>query len=132
MSFENGESGFFGDDLRNVDMSLENPFGQLVNKQQPSPMWGGFGNPTWFAFGVSEEPERIILPDAQNDGSYRVILQYVEDCASVPTQLLAGVLGISVSSLTSYLSGGAVNVDGDRICKRASGRRNNNFLGPKR
>ena len=120
MSFENGESGFFGDDLRNVDMSLENPFGQLVNKQQPSPMWGGFGNPTWFAFGVSEEPERIILPDAQNDGTYRVILQYVEDCASVPTQLLAGVLGISVSSLTSYLSGGAVNIDGDRVSNAIS------------
>ena len=120
MSFENGESGFFGDDLRNVDMSLENPFGQLVNKQQPGPSWGGFGNPTWFAFGVSEEPERIILPDAQNDGTYRVILQYVEDCASVPTQLLASLLGISVSALTSYLSGGAVILDGDRVSNAIS------------
>jgi len=120
MSFENGESGFFGDDLRNVDMTLENPFGQIVNKQQPNPMWGGFGNPTWFAFGVSEEPERVILPDAQNDGTYRVILQYVEDCASVPTQLLASLLGISVSALTSYLSGGAVILDGDQVSQAIS------------
>ena len=116
MSFDNGESGFFGDDYRNVDMTLENPFGQICNKQNANPMsWGAFGDPSWFAFGAGEEPERIILPNAQNDGTYRVIVQYIEDCASVPTRIVASLLGISVDALLGYLSGGSIMLDGDSI-----------------
>jgi len=115
MSFDNGESGFFGDDFRDVDMTLENPFGQICNKQNPDPMnWGAFGDPSWLAF-AGEEPERIILPNAQNDGTYRVILSYIEDCASVPTRIIASVLGISVDALLGYLSGGTIMLDGDSI-----------------
>ncbi len=116
MAYENGDSGFFGDDLRDVDMTLENPFGQICNEQEPAPMtWGGFGDPSWFAFGAAQEPERIILPNAQQDGTYRVILQYAEDCASVPTQLIASVLGITVDALLGYLSGGSIQIDGEAV-----------------
>jgi hypothetical protein len=77
--------------------------------------WGAFGNPTWIAFGQHEEPERIVLPDAQQDGVYRVMLQYAEDCSSVPTGLVAAVLGISLDALIAYLSGGLINLDSQQI-----------------
>ncbi len=108
MVFDNGSDTAFDKDLRNVDMTLEHPFGYVCNKQNPSPKnWGNYGNPTWIAFGVKEEPERIVLADARQDGTYRVMLQYVEDCASLPTELLAGLLGISVELLIEVLTGGA-------------------------
>ncbi len=107
MVFENGSDSFFDDDFRNVDMSLENPFGLICNKQLANPMnWGNFGNPSWLAFGPKEEPERIVLPDAQQDGTYRVLLNYVEDCSSVPTGIVAAILGVSVDALLAYLTGG--------------------------
>ena len=46
-----------------------------------------------------EEPERIILADSRQDGTYRVMVNYQQDCASLPTDLLAGILGISVEVL---------------------------------
>ncbi len=107
MTFENGSTSFFDDDFRNVDVILENPFGLLCNKQNPSPTnWGAFGNPGWVAFPPKEEPERIVLPDAMQDGRFRVLLNYVEDCASVPAGLVAAVLGISVEVLINSLTGG--------------------------
>ena len=110
MNFENGDDSFFDDDFRNVDMTLENPFGLVVNKQFPRPTdWAQFGNPTWLAFGPKEEPERIVLPDAQQDGTYRVLLSYQEDCASVPTSLVAALLGVSIEALLNYLTGGATS-----------------------
>ena len=107
MSFDNGEDGVFDDDLRNVDLALENPFGQVVDKHHPQPDdWDPFGRPTWFAFGPKEEPERIVVRDVQQDGVFRVLLTYPEDCASVPSALVAAVLGISVEALIAYLTGG--------------------------
>lgn len=112
MVYDNNGNSFFDDDLRNVDMTLENPFGLICNKQERAPTnWGAFGTPTWIAFGANEEPERIVLPDAMQDGTYRVMLQYAEDCASVPTGLVAAILGISIDVLIAYLSGGAINID---------------------
>jgi hypothetical protein len=112
MNFENGEDGFFDDDFRNVDMTLENPFGLICNKQNANPTnWGAFGNPSWIAFGPKEEPERVVLPDATQDGTYRVALSYYEDCSSVPSGLVASILGISVEALIAYYSGGAINID---------------------
>lgn len=106
MSFENGSDSFFDDDFRNVDMTLENPFGLIVNKQIPQPTnWGAFGNPSWIAFGPKEEPERIVLPDAMQDGTYRVLMNYIEDCSSVPSGIVAAILGISVEALIAYLTG---------------------------
>lgn len=115
MTFQNGEDGWFGSDLRNVDMTLENPFGLIVDKTTRNPNWGAFGNPTWVAFGTSEEPERIVLPDATQDGRFRVILTYIEDCESVPTQLVASILGISVDVLITALLGVPTGVGSNQI-----------------
>lgn len=116
MTFENGDDSVFDDDLRNVDLTLENPYGQVCNKADPAPTnWAAFGTPNWMAFGPKEEPERVILPGATADGVYRVILTYQEDCATIPTTLLASVLGISIDALIAYLSGGAVDIDSDAL-----------------
>ncbi len=111
MTYDNGNDGAFDKDLRNVDMTLEHPFGYVCNKASPNPTnWGTYGNPSWIAFGPKEEPERIVLAEAKTDGTYRVMVQYMEDCASLPTELAAGILGISVDALIAYLTGGAGNV----------------------
>lgn len=106
MVYENGSSSSLDDDFRNVDMALENPFGLICDRTSPNPTdWGGFGNPSWLAFGPKEEPERIVLPDAMQDGTYRVLLTYQEDCESVPTGLVAAVLGITVETLIGVVTG---------------------------
>lgn len=118
--YENGSDSAFDADLRNVDLTLEHPFGFVCNKQYPKPMgWGAYGDPTWLGLGVKEEPERIVLANATADGTYRVQLSYVEDCASLPTELTAGLLGISVDALIAYLTGGVGNIgiDGSDIGK---------------
>jgi hypothetical protein len=118
MVFENGTDGIFDNDVRNVDMTLEHPFGYICNKGTPNPTnWGLFGKPTWLAFAPKEEPERIVLADAQSNGTYRVMLQYIESCKSLPTGLLASILGISADILITYLTGGAVPVNGQDISK---------------
>ncbi|MBX5480473.1 MAG: choice-of-anchor D domain-containing protein [Myxococcaceae bacterium] len=116
MTYENGADSAFDNDLRNVDLTLEHPYGYVCNKQNPSPTnWGNYGNPTWIAFAPKEEPERVVLADAVQDGTYRVMLSYAEDCASIPTELMAGILGISVDALIAYLSGGAININGQDV-----------------
>lgn len=116
MTYDNGADSAFDNDVRNVDMTLEHPFGYVCNKQTPNPMnWGTYGTPSWLAFAPKEEPERIILADARQDGTYRVMVSYQEDCGSLPTQLLAGILGISVEVLVGYLSGGAIPIPGSDI-----------------
>lgn len=116
MTFDNGVDNVFDDDVRNVDMTLEHPFGYVCNKQVPNPMnWGNYGTASWLAFAPKEEPERIILADSHADGTYRVLVTYQEDCASVPTGLVAGVLGISLDALIAYLTGGIISGNGDDI-----------------
>lgn len=117
MNFENGADSAFDDDFRNVDMTLENPFGLVCNKDYPNPTnWGSFGNPSWISFGVKEEPERIVLPDAMQDGTYRVLLTYTEDCSSVPSGLVAALLGISIDVLIAYFTGGvATGITGGQV-----------------
>lgn len=116
MTFDNGADNAFDNDVRNVDMTLEHPFGYVCNKQTPMPMnWGNYGNATWLAFAPKEEPERIILADSRQDGTYRVMVNYQNDCASLPTDLLAGILGVSVEVLVGYLSGGAIPIPGQDI-----------------
>ncbi|MFT3706934.1 MAG: choice-of-anchor D domain-containing protein [Archangium sp.] len=116
MTYDNGTDNTFDSDVRNVDMTLEHPFGFVCNKQTPNPMnWGNFGQASWLAFAPKEEPERIILADSHADGTYRVLVSYQQDCASVPTGLLAGILGISVEALVGYLSGGLVPVNGEDV-----------------
>jgi len=116
MTYENGSDTAFDNDVRNVDMTLEHPFGYVCNKQNPNPMnWGAYGTPSWLAFAPKEEPERIVLADAMQDGTWRVMVSYQADCKSLPTQLLAGLLGISVDVLIDYLTGGAINIPGQDI-----------------
>lgn len=108
MVFENGSDSAFDNDLRNVDLTLEHPFGYVCNKQNPHPTgWGAYGDATWLAVGLKEEPERVVLANATADGTYRVMLQYQEDCASLPTELSAAILGIGVDALIAYLTGGS-------------------------
>ncbi len=121
MFYENGSDSTFDDDVRNVDMALEHPYGYVCNKQNPNPTnWGNFGHPSWLAFAPKEEPERIILADAMTDGTWRVMLTYQEDCSSIPTALLAGLLGISVDVLIDYLSGGTVPINGGDVARLIS------------
>lgn len=116
MNFENGSDSFFDDDFRNVDMTLENPFGLVVNKDNPQPTnWMNFGNPSWISFGPKEEPERIVLPDAQQDGTFRVLVNYIEDCSSVPSGIVAAILGISVDALLAYLTGVPSGLAGSQV-----------------
>lgn len=107
MTYNNGADNAFDNDVRNVDMTLEHPYGYVCNKQTPNPTnWGNFGTASWLAFAPKEEPERIILADSRQDGTYRVQVSYLNDCASLPTELMAGILGISVEALIGYLTGG--------------------------
>lgn len=115
MTFDNGTDNTFDSDVRNVDMALEHPFGFVCNKQMAMQNWGNYGQASWLAFAPKEEPERIILADTHVDGTYRVMVSYQQDCASVPTGLLAGILGISVEALVGYLSGGLVPVNGEDV-----------------
>lgn len=118
MSFENGSDSAFDDDYRNVNLILEHPFGYVCDKAHPAPLnWSPYGTPTWLAFPPKEEPERVVLADAMTDGTYRVQLQYLESCKSVPTALLAGLLGISIDVLIGYLSGGSIPVNAADITK---------------
>lgn len=116
MTYDNGSDSAFDNDVRNVDMTLEHPYGYVCNKQNPAPAsWGAYGTPSWLAFAPKEEPERIVLADATRDGTWRVMVSYQEDCGSLPTQLLAGLLGISVDALISYLTGGVLTVPGQDV-----------------
>jgi hypothetical protein len=116
MNYENGTDSFFDNDFRNVDLTLESPFGLVCNKQNPSPMgWGPHGTPSWIGLGPTEEPERIVLFGAQQDGNYRVMVQYMEDCASIPSGVLSAILGIGIDILISTLLGAPTGVDPAQI-----------------
>lgn len=107
MTFDTGSPSVFDNDIRKVQLVLEHPYGYVCDKQHPNPTnWGNYGSPSWIAFGPKEDPQRIILPGATQDGTWRVMLQYEEDCASLPTQLTAGLLGISVDVLQAIITGG--------------------------
>jgi len=112
VTYENGSESIVDEDLRRVAVSLENPYGFLCNKDNPKPTdWDQFGTPTWMALGAKLNPQRVILVNPKEDGKFRVLLQYTEDCSSLPTQLLASLLGISIDALIAYLTGGAVVLD---------------------
>ena len=116
MVYDNGSPSAFDEDIRRAGMTLEHPYGYVCNKSTPNPTnWGTYGSPTWFAFGPKENPQRIILPDSTHDGTYRVMLQYGEDCSSLPSALTAGLLGISIDLLIGYLTGGISPVPGQDI-----------------
>lgn len=116
MTYANDSFSVLDEDIRNVDIVLENPRHQICSKANPSPQdWAEFGRPTWVGLGPREEPEWVALPDATEDGPFRVLLQYQEDCASLPTQLVADLLGIGVDVLIRYLSEGLLDIDGQDL-----------------
>lgn len=117
MNYENGDNSFFDNDFRNVDMTLESPFGLVCNKQAPNPSnWGPHGTPSWIGLGPTEEPERVVLFGATQDGNYRVMVQYMEDCASLPSGVLSAILGLSIDVIIGVVIGVPVpGVDGGAI-----------------
>ncbi|MFH1808931.1 MAG: choice-of-anchor D domain-containing protein [Pseudomonadota bacterium] len=127
MIFENGDDGFFGNDFRDVNLYMESPYGEIVDKASPNPDWthGGandqtnFGHPVWSSIGVQEEPERVILFDAHEDafGTFKACAYYREDCDSIPTDLLAGLLGIGVSALLTGLTEGLISPDAQDVAE---------------
>lgn len=109
--FDNGSDTALDADLRDVDLFLESPDGRVCGEVTPMPDWGTYGRPRWSASGPKENPERILLPDAMEDGRFPVMLTYVEDCATLPTALTAQLLGLGTDELVDYLSDGEVDID---------------------
>ena len=136
MTFENADNSWAGNDYRDVDLELVSPLGLSCAK--PIRTWGesppGSGNyvviaeedmcddwnatgqegtVNWIALGQYEEPERVILfglgPTGAEGGVFRANVYYIEDCANLPTGLLANILGIGGSILLGIL-GGAVGI----------------------
>lgn len=116
MTYDNGADTTWDYDLRNVDMTLEHPYGYVCNEEYPNPTnWGNYGSPTWIGFGPKREPERIVLSDVTQDGTWRVMVQYQEDCSSLPSEMTAGLLGISADLLLQYLTGGVGDIDSGEV-----------------
>ena len=114
MTFDNDSSTVLDHDLRNVDLSLENPLGQIVNERLPTGAWNAKGSATWSA-PPSGEPERLVLTEVTEDGTYLVKVSYTEDCATLPTALAAMLLGIGTDVLVDELSEGEVMLDADDL-----------------
>lgn len=116
MVFDNGQDGVFDSDLRQVGLTLEHPYGLVCNQQNPAPTgWAPYGQAQWISFPPKNEPQRVILDNVMQDGTFRVQVNYLEDCSSIPTGILAGLLGISVDVLIGYLSGGTTQVDPTQV-----------------
>ncbi len=115
LSFDNDSDTFLDADLRDVDLILESPDGRVCRKMDPAPDWGAYGHPRWSAQGTKDNPERILLPDAMQDGRYPVTLSYLEDCSTLPTALAAALLGLGADQLIDYLSNGGTSIDPDLL-----------------
>ena len=122
LRFDNGSSSVLDDDFRDVDLILESPTGRLCDERHPAPDdWGAEGRPSWYGFGPKEEPERIVLFDAATEGTYQASVLYREDCASVPTDFVAAVLGLSVEALVTYLTGGLAGPSSAEVAEAIDG-----------
>lgn len=135
MTFENGDNGFFGNDFRDVNLIVESPLGNVCSQplyqvnaqgqiigvvQDFCAAWTGtgMGNAQWIAVGAAREPERVIvsnITDANPPAPYRVQASYEEDCAFLPTQLLASLLGFGVDALVGYISSGTIDLGSEAI-----------------
>jgi hypothetical protein len=106
MSYDTGLDGTFGDDERNVQLILENPSGLVCNKATPAPMnWGTYGSPTWLAIAQNDDPARVVLAGATQDGTWRVQLNYAQDCKVLPTALVGAIVGLAGDALQAWLAG---------------------------
>ena len=116
MDFDNDSSSVLDHDLRDVDMSLESPLGQVAREGQPQASWGARGTAVWSA-PPGGEPERVVLSDGTEAGTYLVQLSYAEDCATLPTALAAMLLGIGTDALIDEISEGEVMLDPDELSR---------------
>lgn len=114
MTFENDSSSALDEDLRDVDLIMENPLGLVVRKASPQGAWGNYGAARWSA-PPGDNPERVVLGRAMQDGEYLVTLSYVEDCSTLPTALTAALLGIGADELIRALSEDAVAIDPSQL-----------------
>ena len=130
MSFENSDGSWSQNDFRNVDLEVVSPLGYSCKKpvseytQGPDGtyavstttdfcgMWsdtGLEGTATWIPGGVFEEPERVLLyglgTDLADNQNFTINAHYIEDCANVPTGIVADLAGIGVSALLGILGG---------------------------
>lgn len=117
MRFDNGSSSLLDLDIRDVDLILENPNGQVCREANPSPLWGNAGTCAWAAQSPGENPERVVLSRVQEDGTYRVRVSYIEDCKTLPAALAASLLGIGTEALVDYLSEGEAAVDPTQVAE---------------
>ena len=102
-------------DLRDVDLILENPAGQVCREDMPVTRWGTRGNCTWSAIPPRENPERFVLSQVTEDGDYAIKLNYIEDCATLPTALAASLLGLGTEALVTELSEGETMVSREEV-----------------
>ena len=124
MSFLNNASNWAQNDFRDVDVILEAPGRSFFcrkpilsdqqgwERQDVCEMWndsGIYGSTQWLAVGANEEPERILLyglgQDLANNQTFSVNVEYMEDCANIPTSLVADLAGVGVSVLLGILGG---------------------------
>jgi hypothetical protein len=107
-----GAAGALTDDVRAVEATLESPGGQACSRGAPAQGWGPWGDCTFLGLGSSQ---RFVLVNAAEDGAWRVLATYTQDCAALPTALAASILGLSLDALQRYLAGGKVVVPGQDI-----------------
>jgi hypothetical protein len=135
MEYENADNSWAGSDFRNVDLIVESvdgavtcskpqyldlnrngTFGEPGEYNDLCADWtasGGYGQASWLALGSFEEPERIVVrgmgPTGANGEEFDIKVTYIEDCANIPSGLLADILGIGGSILLGAL-GGSIGV----------------------
>jgi hypothetical protein len=74
------------------------------------------GSALALGLGATEEPERVVLAGAMQDGIYRVMVTYAEDCSSLPTALLSSILGVGIDVVLGAILGAPIpGLDPGRI-----------------
>ncbi len=134
MEFTNADNSWAGNDFRNVDMAIEaltqsltctkprfvpnnpgdpNSAGFLQDACAEWNSFGQLGQVSWIGLGAFEEPERVVVrglgPTGGQGERFEISVDYIEDCANIPSALLANLLGIGASVLGGIL-GGAIGV----------------------
>jgi len=139
MEFQNADNSWAGSDFRNVDLAIDNRQNLLTCSKpiivgqggvtsisrDLCDEWGdftalevaqgrsGLGQVSWIGLGAFEEPERVVVRGLGTQGGqgqlFDVRVDYIEDCANIPSGLLSDILGIGTSVLLGVL-GGSIGV----------------------
>ncbi len=139
MEFENADNSWAGSDFRNVDLAIDNVENALTCSKPVIVSQGGvtsisrdlcdewneftalevaqsrdgLGQTSWIGLGAFEEPERVVVrglgPTGGQGKRFGIRVDYIEDCANIPSGLLANILGIGTSVLLGFL-GGSIGV----------------------